>query len=40
MKILVVMIQKEDQHAELKRMLDAKGVVSQFITCKKMKDNV
>ena len=38
MKILVVMIEKEDQHAELKRMLDAKGVVSQFVTLRKMKD--
>ena len=40
MKILVVMIPYEDQHAELKRMLDAKGVVSQFITFRKMKESV
>lgn len=40
MKILVVMIQNENDHADLKRMLDAKGVISQFVTLKKMKDNI
>lgn len=39
MKVLVVMIQYEDQHAELKRMLDAKGVVSQFVTFRKMRES-
>ena len=46
MKILVVMIQNENQHADLKRMLDAmdamdaKGVVSQFVTLRKMRESV